>query len=60
LSKAHNGRVEERKAKEFDIITMIKNDPSRIDELYHRSPNSMIQKSNEQTNENKIKSGGFN
>jgi hypothetical protein len=40
MNKAHNGRVEERKANEFDIITMVKNDPNKVDELYHRSPKS--------------------
>jgi hypothetical protein len=38
LSRVHDARVQETKANEFDIITLLKNDPNRIDQLYHRAP----------------------
>jgi hypothetical protein len=31
LNRAHVGRIEERKVNDFDIITMVKTDPNRID-----------------------------
>ncbi len=59
MNRVHNGRIEEHKSKEFDIITMKQYSADRTDQLFNKK-NTQSAWEKVQKDTAKIKTGGFN